>query len=330
MRTRSAERIPISVLIHTRDAGQTLPRALASVAWAEDRVVIDMESRDGTCALAERAGARVVTVPPSPRVDDVRTACLAHARCEWILVLDADEWLADDADDAVQDLIRTHGGTTDAFAIPRFNAIAGRILRGTGWYPDHQIRLFRRDCVRWMGGVHRPPEVTTGPARLLRLAPPDCLHLHHENYATLTAVIEKQVRYAVADDYPTDPEAFDFGSYVQAAYDELARRQDPARDGELSTALALVMAWNALVRGLVHWDRLPEKPALGPAFCLPIVPALPPPGAAEPFADEWSPDAARELARWQRTRWYKLARWTQSRTPRLVRAAKAVCARLGF
>jgi len=332
MATRMTERIPVSVLIHTRNAAGTLARALASVAWAEERVVIDMQSSDDTRVLAEGAGARVIGIPASPRVDDVRTASLAHARHEWILVLDADEFLADDADDAVQELIRNHGATADAFAIPRFNAIAGRILRSTGWYPDHQIRVFRRGCVRWGGGIHRPPEVITGPARLHRLEPPHCLHLHHENYASLTAVIEKQLRYALVEDYPADPALFDFGSYVQAAYDEFARRHDPANDGELSTALALVMAWNALVRGLIHWDRLAEKPALGPAFCLPIVPAVPPSGDAAGLTDEagGDGDAARELARWRRTRWYKLARWTQTRTPALVRVVKAACAKLGI
>jgi glycosyltransferase involved in cell wall biosynthesis len=330
----TTERIPISVLIHTRDAAATLGRALASVAWAAERVVIDMESRDETRAIAERAGARVVGITPTPRVDDVRTAALAEARHEWILVLDADEYLAADADAAVQALLRAHGAAADAFAIPRFNAVAGRILRGTGWYPDHQVRLFRRGCVHWPGGVHRPPEVTTGAARLHRLEPPGCLHLHHDNYASVTAVIERQLRYALIDDYSDDPAAFDFGEYVQAAYAELAQRHDPERDGDLSTALALVMAWHALVRGLVHWDRLAEKPPLEPAFCLPIVPAPPAVAARATDPDDAILDdgdaAIRELARWQRTRWYRLARFCERRMPALLRVAKAVAARFGL
>lgn len=327
------ERVPISVLVHTRNAAATLGRALASVAWAAERIVVDMESSDATRAIAEEAGARVVAIAPTPRVDDARTTALAEARHEWIFVLDADEHLADDADAAVQALVHAHSATADAFAIPRFNTIAGRVVRGTGWYPDHQIRLFRRGCVRWPGGVHHPPEVTTGAARLHRLEPPDCLHLHHDNYASLTAVIERQLRYALIDDYPDDPATFDFGAYVEAAYAELAHRNDPERDGALSTALALVMAWHAIVRGLVHWDRLAAKPALEPAFCLPIVPAPPVAAARAIDPDDAILDdgdaAIRELARWQGTRWYRLARFCERRVPRLVRVAKAVATRLG-
>lgn len=338
MTTPVPESTPVSVLIHTRDAAATLPRALASVAWAAERVVIDMASTDDTVAVATAAGARVVSIPPAPRVDDVRTAALAEARHEWIFVLDADEWLADDAAAAVAALLREHGGDADAFAIPRFNTIAGRVLRGTGWYPDHQIRLFRRGTVRWPGGVHRPPEVLTGAARLRRLEPPGCFHLHHDNYPSLTAVLERQLRYAVIEEFPSEPAAFDFGAYVQEAYEQLAYRSDDARDGDLSNALVLVMAWNALVRGLVHWDRLDEKPPLEPAFCLPIVPVLPPAEDAHGFDDvravggsdgEAAAAAVRELEHWRTTRWYKLARLTETRAPRLLRLVKAVCTRLG-
>lgn len=323
------ERPPISVLIHTRDAAATLGRALDSVVWAEERVVVDMTSNDETVAIATRAGARVVAIPPHPRVDDVRTAALAEARHEWMLVLDADEHLADDAEEAIAALLREHAGRADAFAIPRFNTIAGRVLRGTGWYPDHQIRLFRRGTVRWAGGVHRAPEVVTGTDRLHRLEPPGCLHLHHDNYRSLAAVLERQLRYALVEEYPDDPRAFDFGAYVQAAYEQLAYRSDRERDGDLSTALALVMAWNALVRGLVHWDRLSEKPPLEPAFALPIVPV-----AAVSVPDDEDRRAAdadlRELAHWRTTRWYKLARFTEQRAPGLLRIVKSVCTRLGL
>ena len=88
------------------------------------------------------------------------------------------------------------------------------------------------------------------------------------------------------------------------------------------------MRSTALVRGLVRWDRLAEKPPLEPAFCLPIVPVVPLPSPAEPA--ELHPDDARELARWQRTRWYRVARWRETRAPGAFRLAKAICTKLGF
>ena len=71
------------------------------------------------------------------------------------------------------------------------------VMRGSGWYPDHQIRLFRKGTVRWSDTHHTPPQVTTGRARLMELRPPGCLHIHHRNYESLRHFAEKQLRYAL-------------------------------------------------------------------------------------------------------------------------------------
>ena len=59
-------------------------------------------------------------------------------------------------------LIREQGERYDAFALPRFNTICDQVLRGGLWYPDHQIRLFRRGTVQWEDVHHRPPIAALG------------------------------------------------------------------------------------------------------------------------------------------------------------------------
>jgi hypothetical protein len=103
------------------------------------------------------------------------------------------------------------------------------------------------------------------------LEPPGCLHLHHENYADLAHFVRKQLAYAVDDRYDDDPSRFRFEDYLERAYRELAVRRDPERDGDLSRALSLLMAWDAVVRGLLHWDRLRPRPPLPDAVALPPV-----------------------------------------------------------
>ena len=259
----------VSGIVHTRNSADTVERALATLRWVDELLVVDMASDDGTLAVAERLADRVLHAPVVARVDDVRNQFLAGATHEWIFVLDSDEYLAADAAEQVAALVRTHGNRVDAFAIPRFNYIAGQVMRGNGWYPDHQVRLFRRGMVRWRDGHHLPPEVLTGPDRLLHLSPPECLHIHHLNYRDLRHFVRKQVDYALNGLYDPDPRRFDFADYVAAAHERLALYQDTARDGDLSHALALLLAWDAIVRGLLHWDSLDPRPDLGALVALP-------------------------------------------------------------
>jgi glycosyltransferase involved in cell wall biosynthesis len=259
----------ITCIVHTLDSAATLEAALSSARWVDELLVFDMGSSDATVAIAGRWADRVVQIERAARVDGVRSRCLEEAGGDWILVLDSDESLAADAGAALRALIAEHGGTYDAFAIPRFNEIAGQIMRGPLWYPDHQIRLFRTGTVRWLDRHHAQPEVATGPHRLLELEPPACPHIHHRNYPDVRAFIRKQVEYALSDSYDPDPAAFDFSLYLAQAHRDLALRRDVACDGDLSHALALLMAWNAVIRGLVHWDVLDRRPPLAPGVALP-------------------------------------------------------------
>lgn len=265
----------VTVIVHARNAAAGLARLLPTVHGVAEIVVVDMESTDGTADVARTHGARVLPVELHPRVDAVRNRFLEAAATEWILVMDADERLADDGPPLVAELIATQGGRYDAFAIPRLNRIGGQVMRGSGWYPDLQIRLFRRGTVRWSDSTHRPPEVVSGRERLLLLEPPDCLHIHHDNYANLRDVIERQVRYALHDVY--SPDGYEPDRYAAAALEAFARRHDPDADGDLSRALAVIMAWDQVIRGLIHWDQLAEKPSLEDYLTLPAIGAEPRP-----------------------------------------------------
>ncbi len=252
----------ISSVVHTRNSEATLEKALSSLAWTDEIVVVDMESDDATQEIARRFTGRIIKTAPAPRVDGIRNRFLEEARHRWILVLDSDEYLAVDAEPALRRLLRTEGEAYDAFALPRYNYIAGQVMRGSGWYPDHQTRLFRRGTVRWTDGHHHPPEVVTGEHRLKKLDPPQCPHIHHQNYRDLGHFLEKQLLYARSENYSGDPEAFHFEEALIQANRQLAMKHDPDADGDLSTALSLVMAWDEIIRGLLHWDSLEPRPPL--------------------------------------------------------------------
>jgi glycosyltransferase involved in cell wall biosynthesis len=260
----------LSCIVHTRDSEATLARALGSVRWVADLIVVDMASQDDTVRIAREFSARILTAPRVDRVDGIRNDYIEQARHEWVLVLDADEALAADAEANIGALLDRHGADYDAFALPRFNTIAGQVMRGSGWYPDRQIRLFRKGRVRWSDAIHKRPAVAGGRTRLLEVPPEEGVFIHHRNYDDLRQFIARQLDYALKDRYPSDPSSFQFGDYVALAYRHLATRRDPEKDGDLSHALALVMAWDAIVRGLLHWEALAPRPGLGAWAALPI------------------------------------------------------------
>jgi len=265
----------ISLITHTRNSAQPLRRLLDSVRWVDEKIIVDMRSTDETRQVAAAAGARVLDVDPSPRVDGIRNRFLEEASHPWILVLDSDEYLAHDAESIIRSLASDCRGRYDAVAIPRLNRIGDHVMRGSGWYPDHQIRLFLKGAVQWPDAVHQPPRVVGGTERLLCLTPPDCLHIHHDNYENLAEFIQRQVYYALHDVYPSAPADFRPMDYAARAYAEFARRHDRPRDGDLSTALATLMAWDQVVRCIIHWDGVSPRPSLEDFFALPVVTSVP-------------------------------------------------------
>ena len=85
------EAATISVCIISRNEADKLEPCLKSVAWADEILLMDLDSSDGTAALAEAHGARVIRREPYPIVEPMRNELAALARGAWILALDPDE-----------------------------------------------------------------------------------------------------------------------------------------------------------------------------------------------------------------------------------------------
>jgi glycosyltransferase involved in cell wall biosynthesis len=169
-------RVPVSVTVITLDEERNLARCLASVAWADEIVVVDAGSVDRTGAIAARFGARVVP-NPWPGYAGQKNRAAAAARNDWILSLDADEWLEPGA--AQEIAVAVAQARHAAYAFRRLSAFSGAFLPHT-WSPDLQIRLYRRDAARFAGGrVHESVQVDL-PGTIGRLGATLC-HLTHRS-----------------------------------------------------------------------------------------------------------------------------------------------------
>ncbi len=177
----------LCVAVLACDEAPRIAAALTSVAWAGERLVLDSGSRDATPDIARGLGARVVARAFTDYADQ-RNAALAEAGRPWVLFLDADETVTPALAAEIARALRDPGGAA-GFEIPRRYFLGARWLRHGGLYPDHQLRLMRRDRARWFGAVHERARVD-GPVG--RLAEP----LEHRTYADRADLLRKVRRYA--------------------------------------------------------------------------------------------------------------------------------------
>lgn len=181
--------VKVSVIIITRDAAKTLERCLVSAAWADERIVVDSGSTDGTVELARRLGARVVSHPWSGYAAQKNHA-LSLATGEWVISLDADEWLTEELSRTLRARL-TASGPENGWHVPMKTYYFGRWLRHGGFWPDDHLRVVRRRSAQFISrgkAVHEGLHVE-GPTG--RLAEP----IAHEAYPTLYGYFGKFNRY---------------------------------------------------------------------------------------------------------------------------------------
>jgi len=139
----------LSVAVITKNEAANIADALASVAWADEIVVVDSQSTDETVAVAKRYTKRVV-VREWPGYVAQKNYAASLATNDWILSLDADERVTPALAGEIQRLLAAEPDAT-AYRIPRVNWHLGRWVRTTDWYPDYQTRLYDRRAAEWTG-----------------------------------------------------------------------------------------------------------------------------------------------------------------------------------
>lgn len=185
---RAAGAPRISVALITRNEARNIEDCLASVAWADERVVVDQASTDGTGDLARRLGARVILAPEWHGFGRQKQIAVDACTGDWILSLDADERVTPELAGEIRAAVGS--GTHDAFRMPRRSSFCGRFIDHSGWTPDHVLRLFRRGTARFSDDRVHERLLTSGPVGLL--ANP----LLHYSFRTLEDVLDKVDRYS--------------------------------------------------------------------------------------------------------------------------------------
>ncbi|MBD0289659.1 MAG: glycosyltransferase [Thermoleophilia bacterium] len=193
MRERLASET-ISACIVCRNEGDRLEECLASVAWADEILVLDLESADGSADVARRHAAQVITRPPVPTVEQVRNEVASYARGDWILALDPDERVSPGLARELDSLRDRED--VDLVEIPFMHMDFGHAPVSPRLRYDHKPRMYRRSRVEWPTFPNKLPEA---PAeRIHRIPARDELVVVHVRNRTVAEAIERVLRYAPA------------------------------------------------------------------------------------------------------------------------------------
>lgn len=182
----AAARAPLTVAIITLNAASALPECLASVPFAQEIVVVDSGSTDGTRELAAAHGAKVIELPWRGYGPQKQAAVLAASH-DWVLCLDADERVTPALRAGIEAALARPAH--NAYRMARANRFMGRVLRHGEGYPDWSLRLFHRAHARWSDDpVHEKVEARGEVGTLSG-------DLLHESAETLEGYLAKQNRY---------------------------------------------------------------------------------------------------------------------------------------
>ncbi|MCC2631328.1 MAG: glycosyl transferase, family 2 [Patescibacteria group bacterium] len=179
----------ISVCIITKNEEKNIERCLRSVSWADELIVVDSGSTDNTVALAKECGATVTTHEWKGWAIQ-KNHSISLAGNDWILSLDADEWLEPGSEGMIRKAISNQ--EIDAYTLSRKTLFLGKWIANAGWYPDRQIRLFKKSVTKFSEvPVH---EKVIEPEHFKDLN----LDIMHESYTSIEQFIAKSNAYSSA------------------------------------------------------------------------------------------------------------------------------------
>ena len=143
----------ISVYIIAFNEAEKIGDCINSVLWADEIIVADSHSTDGTTEIAEKLGAKVVHIP-FKGFGDIRNQAISYCTGDWIFSLDSDERCTTEVRDEILSLIEN--APLDIYRVPRKNFFMGRWIKHSGWFPNfRQPQLFRKNKMNYtMETVH--------------------------------------------------------------------------------------------------------------------------------------------------------------------------------
>lgn len=246
----------ISVVVNVvREEVGTLSRALSSVKdLVDEMVIIDMTGGSEVKKIAREFGATVYSHEFVPYVEPVRNFGISKATGDWILIFDPDEEISSSLGKKLASIARDD--KTNFVRIPRKNLVFGKWLKYSRWWPDYNVRFFKKGSVSWGDIIHWVP-VTNGEGS--DLPAEEGLAIVHHHYSSVEQFAERMNRYTTIQAEMTAKKGYKFNwvDLIKKPTGEFLSRffaGEGYKDGVHGFALAALQAFSELVVYLKVWQ----------------------------------------------------------------------------
>ena len=180
--------LPVSVIVITKNEASRLERTLRAVQWAQEIIVVDSGSTDGTQAIAKQWATHLVETD-WPGFGAQKNRALSHASCPWVLSIDADEWVSPELSLEIAQFLQAPA-SFEACTLPRLSSYCGRAMHHSGWWPDPVCRFFQRGKASFSDDRVHERLLCSGPVHPFQAL------LHHDSFQNLDQVLHKVNHYS--------------------------------------------------------------------------------------------------------------------------------------
>ncbi|MCC6275830.1 MAG: glycosyltransferase family 2 protein [Leptospiraceae bacterium] len=179
--------ISISACIITLNEEDILDSCLKSLDFVDEIIIVDSHSTDKTLEIAKKYKAKIFLRNFDNYVNQ-KNFCLEQASNNWILAVDADEIVSQDLKKEIIQLKEKNFSEFEAFYLPRLSFYLGKWIYHGGWYPNYQIRLFKKDNAKFEGQLVHEKVTTSGKLSYLKNP---LLHYSYKNISDHLKFIDK-------------------------------------------------------------------------------------------------------------------------------------------
>ncbi len=247
-----SKKVFLSVVVSAFNSEKELEDCLGSSSFADEIIVVNNSSTDRTLEIAKKYTDKVFTKPNNPMLNTNKNFGFSKATGEWILCLDADERVTPELQKEIKEKIEN---SVNGYWIPRKNIIFGKWMKHTGWYPDPQLRLFKRGKGRFPEEhVHEMIKIEGETEQLDG-------HILHYNYDSISQFLQKlgtiygpnEAEQLIKKGY-----SFDWRDAIRFPVKEFLSRffaREGYKDGFHGLMLSLLMAFYHFIVFSYIWEK---------------------------------------------------------------------------
>lgn len=246
----------ISVVISVYNEEKMIAGCLQSVAWADEVIVVDNGSTDKTVELCKKFKAKIIRAKNNPLlINQSKNYGFGKTGGDFIFSLDADERITPDLYREIKDLLVKNDDTVTAYSMPRKNIIFGKWIQHGLWYPDYQIRLFRKGKAKFPEKHNHESLEVRGKIEKLEN------HLLHFNYTSVNHYLHKITYYYSdneAENLLASGKTLNWYEALRLPISDFITNffaRDGYKDGLHGLVLALMQSFYTLVVFAKAWEK---------------------------------------------------------------------------